>query len=58
MKKLLMIIISLACIFLTISNGVYACSDPNCSYERADQRSGTIKHFDKYGNLIGVTKGQ
>jgi hypothetical protein len=31
--------------------------DPRCSYERRDRRTGTIMHFDVYGNLIGRTKG-
>ncbi|HEY4830945.1 MAG TPA: hypothetical protein VIH61_00055 [Waddliaceae bacterium] len=33
------------------------CDDPRCAYERRDSKTGTIMHFDKYGNLIGRTKG-
>lgn len=30
--------------------------DSRCSYERKDTRTGTTKHFDVYGNLLGQTK--
>jgi hypothetical protein len=38
-------------------NSLNSCNDPNCAYERRDPRSGTIMHFDRYGNLLGRTKG-
>lgn len=41
-----------------IQQGITAkCDDPRCSYERRDPMNGTIMHFDRYGNLIGRTKG-
>lgn len=55
--KLLMLSLPLACLFLISANNVFACIDTNCSYERRDQKTGTIMHFDKYGNLIDRTKG-
>ena len=59
MKKLLMLTMSLTCLFLIGANSIYAaCNDfSNCSYERWDKNTGTLKHFDKSGNLIGRTKG-
>jgi hypothetical protein len=57
MRKLLMLTLPLTCLFFICANSIYACSDPNCAYERRDRRTGTIMHFDKYGNEIGRTKG-
>lgn len=38
-------------------NSLGSCGDPNCAYERREQRSGCIMHFDRYGNMIGRTRG-
>lgn len=43
------------CRQVTVANKT--CDDSRCAYERRDPKTGTIMHFDKYGNLIGRTKG-
>jgi len=73
MKKLSILTLSLTCLFLSSANSVNtisgrdgnmmeiseqgACGDPSCAYERRDRRTGTIMHFDRYGKLLGRTKG-
>ncbi len=64
MKKASILTLSLVSLFVggmgtlaALSNNASTCGNPNCTLELYDRFSGTVSHFDKYGNLIGRTKG-
>ncbi len=64
MKKLSKVTLALACLFVgdmgtlaALSNNASSCGNPNCTLELYDRFSGMVSHFDRYGNLIGRTRG-